>query len=94
MLRRGSVTMSLFTGPAEMFIGWCWVRRASRRRRSCTVRLGNKRRTLVQRSRPIVRFRFVVVPLRRLKKLLMDGRLIDSFCLYFSSIYPSLFPFI
>ncbi|PIA27518.1 hypothetical protein AQUCO_07700058v1 [Aquilegia coerulea] len=98
MHKRSSVTMSLVSTPTDLLIGWCCTRRHSRRRRGCTVRLGNKRRATAFRSRPIVRLRFVVGPLKKFKKLLMrltlDGQLIDSFYLYFSFIYPSLFPFI
>ncbi|KAJ4955642.1 hypothetical protein NE237_012425 [Protea cynaroides] len=68
-----------------MLIGWCCNRRRPRRRKYGTIRLGNRRRGLVVGSRPIVRWRFVVGSLGRLKKLLMkmasNGKLMEAYYL-------------
>ncbi|KAK9146032.1 hypothetical protein Sjap_005935 [Stephania japonica] len=69
----GSVEVSW---PA-MLIEWCWTNpRATRRRRrktGGTIRLGNKRRrVLAVRFKPVVRWRVMMGPLRKLKKLLFQ----------------------
>ncbi|KAL5730860.1 hypothetical protein ACHQM5_003647 [Ranunculus cassubicifolius] len=100
MLKKDSANMSLISHPGETLIAWYWnsTSRLSRRRRGCTVRLGNRRRAMAFRSRPIVRLRVVADPFKRLKKILsrvaLNGKLVDSFLLYFTSVYPSVFPFI
>nr|DAD24232.1 TPA_asm: hypothetical protein HUJ06_025695 [Nelumbo nucifera] len=102
MLRRGaatasssSISLSVLSDPA-MLIDWCCTRRRPRRRRGGTIRLGNKRRGFTLGSRPVARWRCMVGPLRRLKKMLSEmvshGRWIEAYYLAFPFVYSLTFP--
>ncbi|KAI7984257.1 hypothetical protein LOK49_LG15G00933 [Camellia lanceoleosa] len=94
MLKRGSVTISLFSNSAVL-VGWC--RRRRRRRKGSTVRLGNKRRGFCLRCRPVVvNWGVVVCPFRMLKKIIMEvvsnGRLMETYYWSLPIFRPQLFP--
>ncbi|KDO60901.1 hypothetical protein CISIN_1g042695mg [Citrus sinensis] len=86
MLKRSSLSVSMLSNSA-LLVGWCRgsARRRSRRRRVCTVRLGNKRRRFCLGSRPVVQWGVMVGPLRMLKKIIMEitpnGRWIEAYYL-------------
>lgn len=97
MLRRGTISISMFSNSA-LLVGWCrGTRRRTRRRRGGTIRLGNKRRGFCLGSRPVLQWGVMVGPFRMLKKIIIEitpnGRLIDA-C-YWSLPYffrPQIFP--
>ncbi|OVA16212.1 hypothetical protein BVC80_605g13 [Macleaya cordata] len=99
MLKRSVSSGSSNSVPVGGMMGWCWTRRRMRRRRGGTIRLGSKRRGLAVGSRSVVvRWRYVVAPLRRLKKLLfevaLNGMLIEGCNWSFPFVYPLTFPLI
>ncbi len=92
MLRRGALTISMLSN-STMLGGWCRPRRRLRRRKSSTIRLGNKRRGFCLASKPVVQWGVMMGPLRMLKKIIMDmapnGQLIEA---YYWSLIPFLRP--
>ncbi|PSS09610.1 hypothetical protein CEY00_Acc16632 [Actinidia chinensis var. chinensis] len=95
MLKRGGITISLFSS-STVVVGWCRTRRRLRRRKGSTVRLGNKRRGFFLRCRPVVHWEVVLCPFRMLKKIIMDmtknGRLMDTYYWSLPIFRPQLFP--
>lgn len=71
-------------------VGWCRPRRRSRRRRSNTIRLGNRRRGFCLGSR------VVVGPFRMLKRLIMElapnEKLLQAYYSLLPFLRPTLFP--
>ncbi|XWS31204.1 hypothetical protein CRYUN_Cryun23aG0057600 [Craigia yunnanensis] len=98
MLKKGSITISMFPN-STLLVGWCRGRRRLRRRRGSTIRLGNKakRRGFSLGSRPVVQWGVMVGPLRMLKKIIMEitpkGKLIEAYYMYLPFLRPQLFPF-
>ena len=90
ILRRGALTISMLS-DSTMLGGWCRPRRRLRRRKSSTIRLGNKRRGFCLASKPVVQWGVMMGPLRKLQKIVMDmapnGQLIEAY-------YWSLIPFL
>ncbi|CAK7349430.1 unnamed protein product [Dovyalis caffra] len=70
MLKRGAITVSMFSN-STVLVGCCRGRRRLRRRRLSTIRLGNKRRGFCLGSRPVIQWG-VVAPFQMLKKIIMD----------------------
>ncbi|XP_021300586.1 uncharacterized protein LOC110428993 [Herrania umbratica] len=97
MLKRGSMTISMFPN-STVLVGWCRGRRRLRRRRRSTIRLGNKakRRGFCLGSRPVVQWGVMVGPLRMLKKIIMEitpkGKWIQAYYMYLPFLRPQLFP--
>lgn len=95
MLKRGAITVSMFSNSAVL-VGWCRGRRRLRRRRVGTIRLGNKRRGFCLVSRPVIQWGVMVAPLRMLKNIIMDmapnGRFIEAYCLSLPFLRPQIFP--
>lgn len=92
MLRRGALTISMLSNSTTLG-GWCRPRRRLRRRKSSTIRLGNKRRGFCLASKPVVQWGVMMGPLRMLKKFIMEmapnGQLMEA---YYSSLIPFLRP--
>ncbi|KAK9282410.1 hypothetical protein L1049_005327 [Liquidambar formosana] len=97
MLKRGAITISMFSN-STVLVGWCRAQRRPRRRKSCTIRLGNKRRGIcLGSSRPVVvQWGVMVAPLRMLKKIILDvtsnGRFIEAYYLSLPFFRPQMFP--
>ncbi|KAJ9176653.1 hypothetical protein P3X46_011939 [Hevea brasiliensis] len=96
MLKRGSVTISMFSN-STVLVGWCRPRRRLRRRRGSTVRLGNKRRGFSLGSRPVVQWGVMVAaPLRMLKKIIMEmatnGQFLEASYWSLPFLRPQIFP--
>ncbi|EOX93770.1 hypothetical protein QUC31_004280 [Theobroma cacao] len=97
MLKRGSMTISMFPN-STVLVGWCPGRRRLRRRRGSTIRLGNKakRRGFCLGSRPVVQWGVMVGPLRMLKKIIVEitpkGKWIQAYYMYLPFLRPQLFP--
>ncbi|XP_054795694.1 uncharacterized protein LOC129301149 [Prosopis cineraria] len=94
MLKRGGNTISMISN-STLLVGWCLPRRRLRRRRGCTVRLGNRRRVFCLGSRPVVQWG-VMGPIRMLKKMIMEiapkGQFIEAYYRYLPLLRPQLFP--
>ncbi|CAH1447117.1 unnamed protein product [Lactuca virosa] len=95
MFRRGAITISVFANSTTM-VGWCRPRRRLMRRKSRTIRLGNKHRRLCLRWRPTVQWRVVACPFVILKKFIMkmvsEGRFMEAYYLSLPILRPQLFP--
>lgn len=95
MLKRGAITVSMFSN-STVLVGWCRGRRRLRRRRVGTIRLGNKRRGFCLVSRPVIQWGVMVAPLRMLKNIIMDmapnGRFIEAYYLSLPFLRPQIFP--
>lgn len=95
MLKRSAVTISMFSN-STVLVGWCRARKRPRRRRSSTIRLGNKRRGFCLGSRPVVQWGVMVAPLRMLKKIIMDmapnGRFVEAYYWSLPFLRPQIFP--
>ncbi|KAK7256159.1 hypothetical protein RIF29_29595 [Crotalaria pallida] len=94
MFKRGAVTISMFSN-STMLVGLCHPRRRLRRRRSGSVRLGNKRRGFCIGSRRVVQWG-VMAPLRMMKKIIIEitpkRHWIEAYCWSLSLLRPHLFP--
>ncbi|KAK2360420.1 hypothetical protein QL285_085687 [Trifolium repens] len=94
MLKRGSITISMFSN-SNLLVGFCRPRRRLRRRRGSSIRLGNKRRGFCLGSRHVVQWG-VMVPFRMLKKIIMEiapkGSWIEAYCWSLPLLRPQLFP--
>ncbi|KAJ9169829.1 hypothetical protein P3X46_017978 [Hevea brasiliensis] len=95
MVKRGSVTVSMFSN-STLLVGWCRSRRRLRRRRGSTIRLGNKRRGFCLGSRPVVQWGVMVAPLRMIKKIIMDvapnAQFLDACYWSLPFLRPHIFP--
>ncbi|PON75103.1 hypothetical protein PanWU01x14_044550 [Parasponia andersonii] len=95
MLRRGAVTISMFSN-STMLLGWCRPKKRLRRRRGTTVRLGNKRRGFSLGARPVVQWGFMAGPIRMLRKLITEmvpnAQLIEGVYWSLPFLRPQVFP--
>ncbi|KAB2636634.1 hypothetical protein D8674_027168 [Pyrus ussuriensis x Pyrus communis] len=91
MLRRGSVTISLLSN-ATVLVGWCQPRRRLRRRRGCTVWLGNKRRRFSPGSWPVLQLGDMAGSIWMFMKMVPNERWIDAYNWSLPILRPQMFP--
>ncbi|KAM2732931.1 hypothetical protein EV2_036421 [Malus domestica] len=95
MLRRGSVTISMLSN-ATVLVGWCQPRRQLRRRRGCTVWLGNKRRRFSLGSRLVLQLEDVAGSIWMIRKMFMkmvpNEGWIDAYNWSLPILRPQMFP--
>ncbi|KAJ8899536.1 hypothetical protein K2173_018510 [Erythroxylum novogranatense] len=95
MLKRNTIAISMLSS-STVLVGWCRARRRPRRRRYCTIRLGNKRRGFCFGPRTVFQWGVMVAPIRMLRRIITNmassGGLIESYYLSLPFLRAQIFP--